>query len=435
MKPTPASVARALGVCLALAAVPAAWGELAMTGVSLAGAEFGDNSLPGIYNTHYTYPTAAEIDYYVAKGVNTFRLPFRWERLQRSLSADFDATELARLGGLVEYATSTGATVVLDPHNYARYRSGGQEWVVGSTQLPNAAFADFWQRLAGEFADNPRVVFGLMNEPNSMPTEQWASAANAAIAAIRDAGATNLILAPGNAWSGAHSWNQNWYGTPNAQVMLSITDPGDKLAFEVHQYLDTDSSGTSTTVVSETVGRDRLVSFTDWLRENNKRGFLGEFGVANAVIGDSGGQIGDEAIDLMLDYIDANQDVWLGWTWWAGGPWWGNYQFTIEPTNLGQPNQADRPSMQLLESRFVGVEGPLSGDFNQDGMVDAADYTVWRDGLGTTYAMSDYSLWRTNYGAGSPSHALAVPCPNSLSGVLAVTLLVYRRPRRRPSIR
>jgi hypothetical protein len=40
----------------------------------------------------------------------------------------------------------------------------------------------------------------------------------------------------------------------------------------------------------------------------------------------------------------------------------------------------------------------LAGDFNDDGVVDAADYVVWRDGLGTIYAQSDYGEWRANFG-------------------------------------
>jgi amidase len=40
----------------------------------------------------------------------------------------------------------------------------------------------------------------------------------------------------------------------------------------------------------------------------------------------------------------------------------------------------------------------LPGDFNGDGIVDAADYVVWRNGLGTTYTKTDYNLWRSNFG-------------------------------------
>jgi hypothetical protein len=46
-------------------------------------------------------------------------------------------------------------------------------------------------------------------------------------------------------------------------------------------------------------------------------------------------------------------------------------------------------------------EPVLEGDFNGDGSVDAADYTTWRGGLGTTFDDEDYLVWRNNYGATS----------------------------------
>ena len=49
----------------------------------------------GAYGSAYTYPTAAEVNYYMQKGMNVFRLPFRWERMQPTqlgaLSAAIDA--------------------------------------------------------------------------------------------------------------------------------------------------------------------------------------------------------------------------------------------------------------------------------------------------------------------------------------------------------
>jgi hypothetical protein len=38
------------------------------------------------------------------------------------------------------------------------------------------------------------------------------------------------------------------------------------------------------------------------------------------------------------------------------------------------------------------------GDYNRDATVDAADYVVWRKGLGTTYTQADYDVWRANFG-------------------------------------
>jgi endoglucanase len=306
------------------------------TGVNLAGADFGEGSLPGTYNIDYTYPTAAEVDYFLSKGMTTFRLPFRWERLQRQQFGNFDADEQARINEFVSYATSKGAFVLLDPHNYARYY--GQ--VIGQG-VPVTAFNDFWTKLANLYKSNRRVIFGLMNEPNNMPTELWRDDANSAIQAIRRTGATNLILVPGNAWTGAHSWNQSWYGTPNATAMLDIIDPINNYAFEVHQYMDGDFSGTSDQCISRTIGAEKLVEFTEWLKENGKRGFLGEFG---------GGRNNTcyDGLDNMLSYIHSNTDVWLGWTYWAAGPWWGEYRFTLQPIN-----GADRPQMVPL-SKYLG---------------------------------------------------------------------------------
>lgn len=323
-------------LCLAmLLSGPAAAAEVAYRGVNLAGAEFNAGRIPGTIHKDYTYPRPSDVDYFLGKGMNVFRLPFRWERLQPALREALDAAELARIDAFVDHATGQGAQVVLDPHNYARYRGG----VIGQG-VEAAAFADLWARLAAHYKDNPKVIFGLMNEPNGMPTELWRDDANAAIRAIRDAGANNLILVPGNGYSGAGAWFQDWYGTPNATAMLGIEDPGGNFAFEAHQYLDGDSSGTSETCVGATVGSQRLEGFTKWLRTHDRRGFLGEF---------AGGRNDTcrAALDDMLSHIDANADVWLGWTYWAAGPWWGEYIFTLQPT--GCPDACtDRPQMAAL---------------------------------------------------------------------------------------
>ena len=100
-----------------------------------------------------------------------------------------------------------------------------------------------------------------MNEPNEMQTETWLEDANAAIAAIRSAGATNLLLVPGNSWTGGQSWYQDWYGTPNAQVMQNISDPLDNYWYEIHQYMDVDYSGQHSTCANETIGVDVSLLF------------------------------------------------------------------------------------------------------------------------------------------------------------------------------
>ena len=330
-----------------------------LTGVNLAGAEFGATTLPGTYNSNYTYPNQTEVDYFRSKGMNVVRLCFRWERLQQSTNANFNSAEFSRFHSFVSATTAKGVYVILDPHNFQRYYpdpanfQSSEQGLVGSA-VADSAFVDFWSRLAAIYKTNQYVIFNLMNEPNSMPTEQLVTSENAAIAGIRAAGATNLILVPGNAWTGAWTWYYNYYGTPNAQAMLDIVDSANNFAFDVHQYLDSDGSGTHTTIVSETVGLDRLSDFTAWLKASNRRGFLGEFAVPNAIVGSGPSQIGDEALTNMLHHIRDNSDVWLGWTWWAAGPWWGDYMFTLEKTTGG----ADQPAMAVLKN-FIPTPAPL----------------------------------------------------------------------------
>jgi hypothetical protein len=59
----------------------------------------------------------------------------------------------------------------------------------------------------------------------------------------------------------------------------------------------------------------------------------------------------------------------------------------------------------------------LPGDLNNDGSVDAADYAVWRKGLGGIFDQDDYNAWRTNFGSGTGGGSLvgaAVPEPGIL---------------------
>ncbi|NLS12478.1 glycoside hydrolase family 5 protein [Vibrio sp. SM6] len=309
-------------------------------GVNLSGAEFNTQALPGRYDFDYTYPDVQDVDYFMGKGMTIFRLPFRWERIQHETFDELNQQQLQHIDRLVRHITAKGALVILDPHNFARYYGN----VIGEKDLPISAFADLWTKLARHYKNNPNVLFGLMNEPSGMSSELWLEDANAAIAAIRATGANNLILVPGNGFSGASSWFGSWYGTPNAEVLLSIEDPLDHYIIEVHQYLDANSSGTSTTCVEA----ERLQRFTDWLKTHNKKAFLGEFGAADT-------PECRQALAKMLDHINANQAVWLGWTWWSAGPWWGSYPFSLQPSN-----GKDRPQMRLLEHYMQQAKSPSS---------------------------------------------------------------------------
>ena len=300
---------------------------LPLTGVNLASAGMG--TVPGKYGTNYVYPQKGNVDYYSDLGFNLIRLPFRWERLQPKLNAPFDSNEKARLASLVEYVTSKEMHIVLDVHNYARRRLLEEKWatlhLIGSPSVPNSAFYDFWIRLAEIYSDNPRVIFGLMNEPFGIDAKHWMKVASGAISSIRSTNAKNLILIPGVHWSGAATW----LSSGNA-ILSEISDPAENSTFEVHQYFDADSSGTNPNAVSVNIGVERIQAFQEWSRANGFKAFLGEFNGASD-------EVSCQALRNICQEMAMNSDVWMGWAAWAGGPWWpDHYMFNLEPHSDGR---------------------------------------------------------------------------------------------------
>ena len=95
---------------------------------------------------------------------------------------------------------------------------------------------------------------------------------------------------------------------------------------------------------------------------------------------------------------------------------------------------------------------PLFGDYNGDTIVDAADYIVWRDNLGTGYYLNnsgdesddssavvdvaDYNLWRARFGqtAGSGTaidSSSTAPVPEPAAGAMLLTGMLAMFCRRR----
>ncbi|MEE7545821.1 glycoside hydrolase family 5 protein [Xanthomonas sp. Kuri4-1] len=315
---------------------------LKYAGVNLSGAEIASSKKPGVLYKDYLYAAASDYAYFAGVGMNIIRLPILWERLQPDAGGELDPAQLELVQQAVARAKAAGTYLILDVHNYGRYYG----YRIGSADVPVATFTDLWRRLALAFHSDDAVIFGLMNEPNGIAASTWAGAAQAAIDSIRATGANNLILVPGTLWSGAHSWySATSDGYSNATALVSITDPLNRYAFEAHQYLDSDSSGTTDVCVSPTVGADRLRNFTEWLRANGRTGFLGEFGTANNAVCNA-------ALQNMLAYLGDNADVWLGWTFWAGGAWWNaHYPFNVQPNEDG----SDKPQIAILSPHALAI--------------------------------------------------------------------------------
>jgi hypothetical protein len=100
---------------------------------------------------------------------------------------------------------------------------------------------------------------------------------------------------------------------------------------------------------------------------------------------------------------------------------------------------------ELDAVRLANLSPPmvLTGDYNDNGTVDAADYAVWRNNVGTSLALpnegatpgmvtqEDYTAWRTNFGSASVAGAAAstaAPEPGTLLlGLLSLVAFVVSR--------
>lgn len=114
--------------------------------------------------------------------------------------------------------------------------------------------------------------------------------------------------------------------------------------------------------------------------------------------------------------------------------------YAIDLSDFGFASGASlTPGMEIVFTDGQGVDPTavfglpssyLSGDFNRDGRVDAADYTVWRDGLGDGYSQYDYEVWRVAYGSAS-SAGQTTPEPVGVFMIAAMMLLSAIFPNRK----
>lgn len=303
-------------------------------GINFPGPAIAAHVQPGQINVNYHFPSEGDIKAYSEFGFKIIRLAISWERLQPELGEPFDADYLARMDKFMQQAQKYGVVVLLDVHNYGRYKGE----LIGSEAVPIEAFETLWSGIAQHYKSQNNLMFGLMNEPNKHQAKTWSVIAQKAILAIRHAEATQKIMVPGTYYSSAARWMQKDGEYSNGEALKVVNDPQNNIVFEAHQYLDKYASGTDANCVSSDIGVERLTAFTDWLKQNNYQGFLGEFAAGSS-------ETCQLALENMLNYINANSDVWYGWSYWVADPWFGNYRFNIYP-----PDPAKYPQVKILQN-------------------------------------------------------------------------------------
>lgn len=102
--------------------------------------------------------------------------------------------------------------------------------------------------------------------------------------------------------------------------------------------------------------------------------------------------------------------------------------------------------IDLSPSFDVVLPDVMPGDYNDDGIVNAADYSVWRNSLGAVGSnlpadgngngsvdAGDYAIWKMHFGesSGSGGSSAAVPEPGSLTLSMLALIALITPPRRR----
>ncbi|EJL84268.1 endoglucanase [Herbaspirillum sp. CF444] len=315
------------------AAVAACLDGKRLAGVNLSGPEFAADKLPGTVFKDYGYPDPDDMRHFQSAGMNAFRLPFLWERIQPQLFGPLDEAEVQRMEQTVATARSLGACIILDVHNFGEYRGKPLD----SSAVPRKAFFDLWSRLLARFKDPENTAFGLMNEPSKLPIAAWAGVAQETLGILRKNGSRHLILVAGGNWSGAHSWFAKEQGVSNADAFSQFHDPANNYLIEVHQYADADFSGTQKSCIDPGRLNAAMSAITTWAKATKQRLFLGEFGVAAT----------PPCLQALSAIVGGMQDraAWGGWTYWTSSKWLGDYPFNLEPDSNG-----DKPQMAILKT-------------------------------------------------------------------------------------
>lgn len=188
-------------------------------GINIAGFDFGSD-IQGKANLTSSFGPvvsigrgnvdgAAQMQHFVQTGgLNTFRLPVTWQFLINSnnlngtavtgtdptvlptSNGQLNAANVSQYDQLVQSCLATGSYCIIDMHNYARFE--GQ--VIGQGGPTNDQFANLWSQIATMYRNESRIIFGVMNEPHDLPNlPMWADTVQAAVTAIRKAGATTQV--------------------------------------------------------------------------------------------------------------------------------------------------------------------------------------------------------------------------------------------------
>jgi len=266
------------------------------------------------------------------------------------------------------------------------------------------------------------------------------------VRAYRQTGAATNLLIDGDLADGSSAWTRTGNTfledhNPNSgqhafdgfgDRAFKMFGFGDSKAFQ--QNIAVEAGGTYTLEANVRINRNDSIANT----ANALVMWLEFFNADGESIGSEGGVIADGRTNnntwLMRDLVGIAPDD-------AASAGIG-FEF-IQPANQGGAVWVDRIS---LTGELITLA--LAGDYNGNGTVDAADYTVWQDSFGSRTRLdadgngngvidaADYTVWQDHFGATlaadlSATGTLAIPEPGTCGLLTFSGALLVRRERRR----
>ncbi|KAK2601782.1 hypothetical protein QQS21_004666 [Conoideocrella luteorostrata] len=323
-------------------------GKMKYLGVAMAGIDFGcdiDGSCP---KDKVQVPlaslggadSAGQMKHFVEDdGMNTFRLSMTWQYITAGQpSGGLDKVNWGNFDKLVQACLATGAYCMLDLHNFARYNG-----IIGQGGPTDDTFAGLWKQIATYYAKEDKIIFGLMNEPHDLDIKLWAKSCQAAVTAIRKAGAkSQIILLPGTNFASA----ETFVSTGSAKALAAITNPDgstDNLIMDLHKYLDENNSGTHSVCTTNNV--DGFKTIAEWLRENKRLGMVSE----------TGASMDSSCMTKFCEQnevIAKNDDVLVGFVGWGAGGFDSTYILTLTPSKSGDKWTDNKLMKQCIIAPF-----------------------------------------------------------------------------------
>jgi hypothetical protein len=283
-----------------------------LLGVNRASAEFACVQGKGMWDS--PSPDQSTVDAMKAWNIHAVRVPLNEECWLGQFGTPAGVTYQQEVKNYVNLLVANGITPILEMH-----------WSSGSYTGPASACADFhatcqkpmpgefaltfWSTLAANFGGNNAVVFDLFNEPFpdagdnfANPTAEWTCLRNGGtcagigfpvfgmqslVNAIRQVGATNVIMVPGIRWTNdLRQW-----------LAFKPTDPAGNLMASWHVY-----------------NFNACVTTACWDAE------IGAVAAQVPVVADEIGQntCNHDFIDQVMAWADRNGVGYLAWTW---NPW------------------------------------------------------------------------------------------------------------------